>query len=142
MRLVMDTDVIVAALRSNLGASRQLLVAGLKRRVTLLVSVPLMVEYEAVLTRADHLAASGLSAEEMNAVLDSLAAVAEPVRLSFLWRPMLADPDDDMVLETAANGQADWIVTFNQRDFSKAGTILACSVGLPSQVLGELRRKR
>jgi predicted nucleic acid-binding protein len=50
-------------------------------------------------------------------ILDAATAVSEPVRLAFLWRPAARDPDDDMVLETAANGRADAIVTFNKRDF-------------------------
>ena len=50
-------------------------------------------------------------------MLDAVAAVAEPVLLDFLWRPALPDPDDDMVLETGVNGQADAIVTFNRRHF-------------------------
>jgi putative PIN family toxin of toxin-antitoxin system len=133
---------MVAALRSGLGASRQLLVAALEKRITLLASVPLMIEYEAVLTRPEHLQASGLSVREMNAVLDAVAAVAEPVRLSFLWRPTLTDPDDDMVLETAMNGQADYLVTFNEQDFGEPAAKLGCSVALPRKVLHELRRKR
>jgi predicted HicB family RNase H-like nuclease len=55
----------------------------------------------------------------MNALLDAVAAVATPVRLAFLWRPMVRDPDDDMVLEAAVNGNAEAIVTFNRRDFAK-----------------------
>jgi putative PIN family toxin of toxin-antitoxin system len=140
MRLVLDTSVMVAALRSALGASKQLLIAALEKRITLLVSVPLMIEYEAVLTRPEHLRVSGLSAAEMNAVLDAMVAVAEPVRLSFLWRPMLTDPDDDMVLETATNGQADYLVTFNLRDFNGPAEKLGCSVILPRNMLRELRR--
>lgn len=139
---MLDTDVMVAALRSDSGASRQLLVAALEGRVTLLVSVPLMFEYEAVLMRSEHLVASGLSAGEMNAVLDAVAAVAEPVHLSFLWRPALSDPDDDMVLETAANGAAHWIVTFNRRDFGEPAARFGCSVALPGEVLQESRRSR
>lgn len=133
---------MVAALRSGLGASRQLLISALEKRITLLASVPLMIEYEAVLTRQEHLQASGLSVREMNAVLDAVAAVAEPVRLSFLWRPTLTDPDDDMVLETAMNGHADYLVTFNDQDFNEEATKLGCSVALPRKVLHELRRKQ
>ena len=74
-----------------------------------------MLEHEAVLTRPEHLAACGLSRTDAGRILDDLAAVARPVRLAFRWRPRLSDPDDDMVLETAINGDADAIVTINQR---------------------------
>jgi predicted nucleic acid-binding protein len=94
---VVDTDVMVAALRSDRSASRQLLLAALDRRFELLLSVPLVLEYEAVLTRPQHLAACGLSRSEVGRVLDDLAAVARPVRLAFRWRLRLSDPDDDMV---------------------------------------------
>ena len=77
MRLVLDTAVVVAAMRSDRGASRQLLLAALDRRIAMLASVPLMLEYEAVLTRPEHLEAIGLRAEEIYDVLDALAAVIE-----------------------------------------------------------------
>src|SRR5438128_1016446 len=109
---------MVAALRSDRGASRQLLLAALNQQFELLLSVPLILEYEAVLTRPQHLIACGLSAAEVGRILDDLAAVARPVRFSFRWRPRLSDPDDDMVLETAVNGSCSAIVTFNQRDFA------------------------
>src|SRR5579875_665859 len=101
---------MVAALRSSKGASNQLLQAALQENFTLLVSVPLMLEYEAVLVRHEHLAASGLTVDEVNAVLDALAATGEPVRLPFHWRPALRDANDDMVLEAAVNGQAGGLV--------------------------------
>src|ERR1700693_2385507 len=103
---VLDTDVMVAALRSDRGASPQLLRAALNRQFEMLLSVPLILEYEAVLTRPQHLAACGLSSAEVGRVLDDLAAVARPGRLAVRWRPRLSDPDDDMVLETAINGSA------------------------------------
>ena len=111
---------MAAAIRSDAGASRRLLVAALEQRFTLLVSVALMIEYEAVMTRTRHLVASKLSAEHVGILLDAVASVAEPVRLAFLWRPSLRDADDDMVLEVAVNGQAGAIVTFNRRDFRPA----------------------
>jgi putative PIN family toxin of toxin-antitoxin system len=136
---VLDTDVMVAALRSDRGASRQLLLAALDRQFELLLSVPLILEYEAVLTRPEHLAACGLSAAEVGRVLDELAAVARPVRLTFRWRPRLSDPDDDMVLETAINGGASTIVTFNQRDFVSGTIGFNCAVIPPATALQQIR---
>lgn len=103
---MLDTDVPVAAVRSDRGASRVLVEGALRQRYQMLVSVPLMLECEAVLTRPEHLDASGLCGEDIGVLLDAVARVAEPIRLAFLWRPALPDPDDDMVLETAVNGRA------------------------------------
>jgi len=137
---VLDTDVLIAAFRSDRGASRQLLLGALDRRFELLLSVPLILEYEAVLTRPEHLAACELSAGEVERVLDDLASVARRVRLAFRWRPRLSDANDDMVLETAVNGNADAIVTFNQRDFDEARKDFDCAVILPREALERTRR--
>src|SRR5436189_6417216 len=104
-RTVLDTNVLVAAVRSDRGASRVLLTAALERRYPVLASVPLMLQYESVLTRSAHLEAAGISAKDVGILLDGLAIVAEPVRISYLWRPVLPDADDDLVLETAVNGR-------------------------------------
>ena len=118
MRLVLDTAAMVAAIRSDSGASHRLLQAALQGEgVTLVVSVPLLIEYEAVMTRAEHLRASGLTADEVGILLDAVAAVAEPVRLAFLWRPLLPDADDDMVLELAFAAGCGYVVTHNVNDF-------------------------
>lgn len=139
MRLVFDTAAMVAAIRRNAGASRWLLRAALEqqRGLTLLVTVPLLIEYEAVMTRPKHLTATRLSAADVGVLLDAVAAVAEPVRLAFLWRPTLADADDDMVLEAAVNGRADGIVTFNRRDFD---TVVE-QFGIPILSPGEAVRR-
>ncbi len=117
MRLVLDINVLVAALRSDRGASRKLLLSALDGGLEVIASVPLLIEYEAVLTRPHHLLATGLSISETNAVLDALAAISEPIQLRFFYRPRLKDPADEMVLETAINGRADRLVTFNLRHF-------------------------
>jgi predicted nucleic acid-binding protein len=123
MRLVLDTDVVVAAVRSRRGASRAWVRAVLEGEAALLLSVPLVLQYEAVLTRPDQLAASGASPRQIAALLDALCAACEPVEISFLWRPTLRDADAEMVLETAVNGQADRLLTFNVRDFVGAGRL-------------------
>jgi len=141
VRLVLDTDILVAALRSDSGASRQLLLLALDRKIELLVSVPLMVECEAVLTRTDHLEASGLSENDVAEILDALASVITPVRLRFLWRPKLTDPADEMVLETAINGAADMLVTFNVRHLATAAAEFGIRVMRPGDTLKEYRRR-
>ena len=141
VRVVLDTDVLVAAIRSDAGASRRLVENALDERYSLLVSVPLMVEYEAVLTRSEHLAESRLSADDVQALLDAVADMAEPVRLSYLWRPILSDAQDDMVLETAVNGQADLLVTFNQRHFTRAAATFALQVLRPADTLRRLEKR-
>ncbi|HEY7837570.1 MAG TPA: putative toxin-antitoxin system toxin component, PIN family [Terriglobales bacterium] len=142
MRAVLDTDVMVAALRSGLGASRQLLLAALDRRFVMLASVALMLEYEAVLTRPEHLAAAGISADDANTVLDALAGVVEPVRLTFLWRPRLKDPADEMVLETAVNGVADCLVTFNLKHLGQAARTFGIRAVNPGEAWRALMERK
>jgi len=143
MRLVLDTTAMVAAIRSNAGASRWLLLTALEQRhgLSLLVSVPLLIEYEAVMTRPEHLRAARLSAADVGVLLDAVAAVAEPVRLAFLWRPTLPDEDDDMVLEAAVNGRADGIVTFNRRDFGPAAERFGIAVLSPGEAVKRLENR-
>ena len=140
MRLVLDTDVLVAALRSDRGASRQLLIRALDRDIEVLASVPLMLEYEAVLTRPEHLAASGLTAEQVNEVLDALVKVLIPVHMSFQWRPRLKNPGDEMVLETAVNGESGWLVTFNLRHLAVAAREFGIRVSRPRDAWQEVQR--
>ena len=117
MRIVADTDVIVAAMRSPSGASAAILRAVRRERVELLLSVPLAMEYEAVCLRPEHQMAAGLSEQQVRIFVDAVLAMAQPVKIHFLWRPQLRDPADEMVLETAVNGRADLLVTFNARDY-------------------------
>lgn len=120
--------------------ARQLLVGALDRTFEVLASVPLVLEYEAVLTRPEHLEASGLTAPQVNEVLDALVKVSIPVPLRFLWRPRLKDPADEMVLETAVNGAADWLVTFNLRHLADAAREFGIRVARPSDARREIRR--
>jgi predicted nucleic acid-binding protein len=140
-RTVLDTDVLVAAVRSNRGASRVLLTAALERRYPVLASVPLMLQYESVLTRSEHLAAAHISAADVEVLLDAIALVVEPIRISYLWRPVLADPGDDLVLETAVNGHADAVVTFNRRHFEPAAALFGLEILAPADAVGRLENR-
>lgn len=106
----------------------------------MLASVPLMLEYESVLTRPEHLKESGLSIEDINILLDALAAVIEPVTQHFLWRPRLKDPADEMILETAVNGSSDYLITFNARHFGQAAATFGIHVLPPGEIIRKLKR--
>ena len=135
MRLVLDTDVVVAAMRSPSGASAALLEAALDGKIQLLANVAMILEYEAVCTRGMHLAAAALGIEQAGRFVDAIAALAEPVDSHFIWRPQLKDPSDEMVLEAAVNGHAQAIVTFNLRDFATAPEQFGLRVLLPRDAL-------
>jgi predicted nucleic acid-binding protein len=104
-----------------------------------IASVPLMLEYEAVLTRPHQLEATGLSIGETSAILDALTAVAEFIHVWFLWRPLLGDPADEMVLETAVNGRADRLVTFNLHHFKSAAQDFGVMAVTPPEAWKELQ---
>ena len=142
MRVVLDTAVIVAATRSDAGASRQLVLAALEKRFELLLSVPLALEYEAVLKRPVQLAVSHGTLQEIDKLLDALISVSRPVRRSFFWRPLLRDANDDMVLEAALSGHADMLVTFNQRDFEPGTSALGTDVVVPREALKRIKEER
>lgn len=97
MRLVLDTDVVIAGLGSSTGASAELLRMARRSELTLLISVPLFIEYEAKCMEEGHLAAAGLTAKGQ-VFLDALTVFAKPVSIHFTWRPQLSDPVDEMVL--------------------------------------------
>jgi len=137
--MVLDTDVVVAAMRSPRGASAAILRAARQGRATLLASMPLALEYEAVASRAEHRLAAGLSDDEVEVFLTAVAALAEPVTTHFLWRPQLRDPGDEMVLEAAINGRADALVTFNVRDFGTVPAQFGVEVLLPRQAIGRIQ---
>lgn len=137
MRLVLDTNVIVAAFRSRNGASNLLLRAVDRGVLIPLCSTALFLEYEAVLSREEIRAATGHSLEDVARVMSALAVVAEGVDISFRTRPMLSDVADEMVLEAALNGQAEAIVTHNVRDFRPALT-LGLTIATPGEIVRRL----
>lgn len=119
-RVVVDTNVLVAGLRSKRGASFLLLSEVGRGHFEIALSVPLVLEYEDALQR--HLSAIQLEAQDVDVVLDYLCSVAVLKEVFFLWRPLLPDPKDDLILELAVSAQCDSIVTFNERDFQGAET--------------------
>jgi putative PIN family toxin of toxin-antitoxin system len=136
MKYVLDTNVIVAGVRSPSGASAEILRMALLQRIALVCSVPLFLEYEAVLKRPEQLKAAGVSEEDVNNLLNVLAGKVQEVEIAYLWRPQLRDPADEMVLEAAVNGKAGAIVTFNQRDFLPQALRFGLQVKTPSQFFG------
>lgn len=139
MRCVLDTNVIVAAMRSPTGASAALPMAARRGELTMVANVALALEYEATCSRAEHALAAGLSLDQVTIFLDAVVAMAEPVETHFLWRPMLRDPADELVLEAAVNGRASVIVSFNQRDFGTMPLQFGVEVLSPSTALRRIR---
>ncbi|HEY0836641.1 MAG TPA: putative toxin-antitoxin system toxin component, PIN family [Azospirillum sp.] len=137
-RVVLDTSVLVAGLRSRNGAANRLIVAAGRRVIVPLASTALFLEYEDVLKRPEHMAATGLDLQAVNRFLAALADTIEPVLVYYRWRPQLADPCDEMVLEAAINGFADALITHNLRDFRRAERVFGIPVLAPRDVLREL----
>jgi len=138
LRIVLDTNVLVTALRSREGAGFRLLSLVPEDAFRLVLSVPLVLEYEEVTKRQAR--SLGLSHSDIDDVIDYLCSVGEHRRIFFLWRPLLRDPHDDMVLELAVEAQADAVVTYNVRDFGLARTF-GLDVLTPQQLLRRLEVK-
>jgi putative PIN family toxin of toxin-antitoxin system len=139
MKLVLDTDVVIAAFRSPTGASAELLRMARAGEIELAVSVALVLEYEAVLKRPEHLSAAGATLADAEKAVDLFVDVAHPTFVDFRWRPQTRDAGDEMVLEAAINARADAIVTFNRRDFGNAPGRFGMECWLPGQVLEKMR---
>jgi putative PIN family toxin of toxin-antitoxin system len=117
-QIVVDTNVLVAALRSRRGASHRLLRLIDCGKFEINVSVPLVLEYEAAAKGLLH--ETALTAQNIDDIIDYLCAVANRRHVYYLWRPFSRDPKDDMVLELAVAASCEVIVTFNKRDFRGA----------------------
>lgn len=117
MRVVLDTSVLVAAVRSRRGASFALVSSIPSDRFKVCLSVSLFLEWQDVLTRPEHLA-PGRTAEDALAFTRYLASQSHLQEIHFLWRPYLLDPGDDMILELALAARCRYIVTHNVRHFA------------------------
>ncbi len=139
LRIVLDTNVFVTALRSREGAGFQLLSLVDQGRFCFVLSVPLVLEYEEVAKRQAR--SLGLSHSDIDDIIDYLCSIGDHRRIYFLWRPLLRDPHDDFVLELAVEAQVDAIVTYNVRDFGLARTF-GLDVLTPQQFLRRLEVKK
>ena len=118
VRVVLDTNVVVSGLRSRAGASYRVLSMLGREGFTPVVTVPLVLEYEKAL--CEPRVAVPFSPDEIRRYLNYVCSASDCRMVHFLWRPLLKDQKDDMVLEAAVNGQCRFIVTFNVSDFRGA----------------------
>ena len=135
-QVVIDTNVLVAALRSKRDASHKLLLLLGSDKFQLNISVPLLFEYEDAAKRE----ALPLESADIDDILDYICAVANKREVFFLWRPYLSDPKDDFILELAVEAQCDFVITYNKRDF-KGIEKFAIEAATPKeflQIIGEL----
>ena len=132
MLAVLDTNILVAALRSRHGASAAVLQRMLRRQFRPVVSTALALEYEDVLNRPGLI--SAYTSEEITTFLDSLLSLAREASIYFRWRPFLPDPGDDLVFECALAGGATPLITFNHADFIRVSPF-GISVVTPAQFL-------
>jgi len=115
-RIVIDTNVVVSALKSRHGAANRLLHLIGTKKIVHSLSVPLVLEYEEVLKRL----LPSMGEQNLNYLLDYLCTTSQDTKIYYLWRPILKDPKDDMVLELAVASNSDFIITYNQKDFVEA----------------------
>jgi putative PIN family toxin of toxin-antitoxin system len=139
---VLDTSVLIAALRSGSGAAAECVRLALLRELTILMDYKLACEYRDVALRAEHLQASGKTQEETELLLDMLEAVAEPVLVVVRHHPLSQDANDDMVLDVAINSRADAIVTANTRHFREPAKGFRLDVLTTAELLQKFRSRR
>jgi putative PIN family toxin of toxin-antitoxin system len=118
MKIVIDTNVLVAALKSSMGASFALVSKLPSEKFQIVLSVPLYLEYQDVLTRDENMPGKSTK-EEIMGFLRYLCSISHLQDVFFLWRPFLRDPNDDMVLETAVASNSKYILTYNLKDFKE-----------------------
>jgi putative PIN family toxin of toxin-antitoxin system len=142
VRVVLDTSVLITALRSSTGAAAEIVRLALLEELTILMDYKLACEYRDVALRSEHLAASGKTEAETVLLLDMVEAVAEPVLIVIRHNPLTQDANDEMVLDAAINSNADAVVTNNTKHFRKAAEPFFLRVLTPAELLRDFRKRR
>ena len=138
MKIIIDTNVFISALKSSRGASFRLLQLLGENKFTVCISVPLIFEYDDVAKRDGMLQ---ITTEQIDDIIDYICLVGERVEIFYLWRPILSDPKDDFVMELAVNASADYIITFNEKDFVKGEKVFKIKIMTPQEflkIIGEI----
>lgn len=138
IRVVLDTNVVAASLRSQSGASAAVMREWYSEKFEAVVSVALFLEYEDVICRPAQRVVHGLADEDLEALLDIWAAQFVRADINYRWRPQLPDSSDEMILEAAVNGSARAIVTYNGADFEPAAEYFGIEIWTPVQLLRKL----
>jgi len=141
VRVVLDTSVVITAIRSSAGAAAEIVRLALLRKLTILMDYKFSSEYRAVALRKQPIAASGKTYAELTLLLDTLEAIAEPVLVSVQHHPLSQDANDDMVLDVAINAGADAIVTGNIKHFLEPARRFQLNLLTPPELLHEFRRR-
>ena len=139
LKIVLDTSVLIAAFRSESGAAAELLRRIFRFDFRLMLSYALLCEYRDVAFRPQQLLVSRFSPDEIDGLLSRLEDLSEALPHDQSLRPLSIDPDDDLVLEAAINGEADAIVTHNVRHLRDAATRFKIEVKTPGELLKSLR---
>ena len=117
-KIVIDTNVILSGLKSNKGMSFKLLKVIPKNKFKIIVSVPIILEYESVLK--SKIKELKLSEQDISTVINYFCKISEHTKIYYLWRPILKDPKDDHILELAVAANAKYIITYNLKDFDES----------------------
>ena len=115
LNITIDTNVIIGALKSKKGACYKLLMLLTENLFVTNISVPLFIEYESVAKRESVV--GELTEKEIETILNYFLSQSKIQQIFYLWRPVLKDPKDDLVLELAVKSQSKYIITFNKKDF-------------------------
>jgi putative PIN family toxin of toxin-antitoxin system len=117
-QIVVDTNVLVAGLRSNRGASYKLLTILNDARWQVNISTTLIFEYEEILKRSSL--ELGLSFPDIDGIIRGICSISNQRQIFHVWRPTSTDPDDDFLIDLAVKAQAEFLVTYNQRNLQPA----------------------